>query len=144
MRFYELSLLVGLALGGLVGGSLALNGIILSTVGLALLAAAGRATIISIDAARPATLDESVLIRNDGAGAPDMSGWTLCDLLPNIYSFPAFTLAAGAEVRVWTTSGADDGANLFWNRGTAVWNNGGDTAILSDAHGVEQGRFSYP
>ena len=64
--------------------------------------------------------------------------------LANVFTFPSFTLPAGAEVRVWTKSGVDDGANLFWNRGTAVWNNGGDTAILRDAQGVEQARFSYP
>jgi phosphatidylserine/phosphatidylglycerophosphate/cardiolipin synthase-like enzyme len=106
---------------------------------------AGHATIVSIDAAPPIALEESVLIRNDGAGALDMDGWTLRDLtLTNVFTFPSFTLPAGAEVRVWTKSGADDGANLFWNRGTAVWNNGGDTAILRDAQGVEQARFSYP
>jgi hypothetical protein len=73
-----------------------------------------------------------------------MSGWTLRDLANATYTFPTFTLAAGAEVRVWTKSGADDGANLFWNRGAAVWNNSGDTAILRDAQGLEQARLSYP
>jgi phosphatidylserine/phosphatidylglycerophosphate/cardiolipin synthase-like enzyme len=104
----------------------------------------GHAAIVAIDANPPSALDESVLIRNDGAGALDMSGWTLRDLANTTYTFPTFTLPAGAEMRVWTKTGADDDANLFWNRASAVWNNGGDTAILRDAQGLEVGRFSYP
>ncbi len=104
----------------------------------------GHATLVSIDADPPATLDESVLIRNDGVGTLNMSGWTLRDLADNVYTFPSFTLPAGAEVRVWTKVGTDDGANLFWGRGVAVWNNSGDTAILRDVQGGEVGRFSYP
>jgi hypothetical protein len=61
------------------------------------------------------------------------------------YTFPAFTLAARAEVRVWTKAGGNDAANLYWGRAQAVWNNsGGDTAILHDASGSEVSRYSYP
>ena len=74
-----------------------------------------------------------------------MSGWTLRDLANTTYTFPAFTLAAGAEVRLWTRAGVNDTANLYWGGGQAVWNNtGGDTAILRDAGGGEVSRYSYP
>ena len=106
----------------------------------------GQAAIIAIDGNPPVSLDESVLIQNTGSAALDMTGYTLRDVasLPNIYTFPAFTLAPGAEVRVWVKIGTDDEANLFWNRSSAVWNNGGDTAILSDATGSEVSRLTYP
>lgn len=107
---------------------------------------AGRAQIIAIDAAPPVALDESVLIKNVGGAALAMAGYTLSDAAstPNTYTFPAFTLAAGAEVRVWVRAGADDAANLYWGRSAAVWNNSGDTATLRDAAGQEVSRYLYP
>ncbi len=91
----------------------------------------------------PDTLSEYVQIVNSGSGAVDMTNWTLRDLANNTYTFPAFTLAGGATVRVWTNSGTNDGANLYWGRAQAVWNNTGDTAILRDAQGGEVNRYSY-
>jgi len=73
-----------------------------------------------------------------------MASWTLRDLANNAYTFPSLTLAAGAEVRVWTKAGTDDAANLYWGRAQAVWNNTGDTAILRDAVGTEVARLTYP
>ena len=86
---------------------------------------------------------EYVRIRNNGSSAVTLTGWTLRDLANTVFTFPAFTLAAGAEVRVWVRAGVDDAANLYWGRGSAVWNNDGDTAILRDANGIEVARFSY-
>lgn len=91
-----------------------------------------------------AATDEYVTITNSGGGPADLSGWTLSDLAGNTYTFPAFTLAAGAEVRVWTKAGTDNAGNLYWGRGTAVWNNsGGDTATLRDAGGALVDSYSY-
>jgi hypothetical protein len=88
--------------------------------------------------------DEYVTIRNAGGSAADLSGWTLRDLAGNTYTFPAFALAAGAEVKVWTKAGTNDSANLYWGRGTAVWNNtGSDSASLRDAGGAEVDSYSY-
>lgn len=104
----------------------------------------GQAAILAIDAAPPIALDEHVRIGNIGSAPLDMTGWTLSDLAGNTYTFPAFALAAGAEVRVWVKPGIDDTANLYWGRASPVWNNSGDTAILRDAGGAELARFSYP
>lgn len=87
---------------------------------------------------------EYVVIRNTGGSAADLAGWTLRDLANNAYTFPSFSLAVEAEVRVWTRTGGNDAANLFWGRTQAVWNNTGDAAILRDAAGVERARFAYP
>jgi hypothetical protein len=85
-----------------------------------------------------------VLIRNQNDGPVDLAGWTLRDADgKHSYTFPSFTLPAGGEVRLWSSSGADDQANLFWGNRGAVWNNTGDTAILLDASGNEVARFPY-
>jgi endonuclease G len=87
---------------------------------------------------------EYVLIRNEGGSSVSMGNWTLRDLANTTFTFPAFTLAAGAEVRVWTKGGVNDAGNLFWGRSQPIWNNsGGDTAILRDAGGNEVSRYSY-
>lgn len=87
---------------------------------------------------------EYVRISNSGDTPVDLTGWTLRDQASkHTYTFPAFTLAPGAEVQLWTKRGEDDAANLFWGSRSAIWNNEGDTAILSDADGDEVARFSY-
>jgi hypothetical protein len=87
---------------------------------------------------------EYVLLRNAGQEATALMGWTLRDEAGAIYTFPSFTLAAGADVRVWVKAGADDGASLYWGRTQPVWNNTGDTVTLRDTSGVEVSRFTYP
>lgn len=86
---------------------------------------------------------EYVRLRNSGGAPATLTGWTLRDLANNTYTFPSFTLAAGAEVLVWVKAGADDGSNLYWGRSQAVWNNAGDSAILRDSGGAEVDRFDY-
>jgi hypothetical protein len=44
---------------------------------------------------------------------------------------------------VWTGQGSDDLPNLYWGRRAAVWNNTGDSAILSDERGQIIARFQY-
>lgn len=78
---------------------------------------------------------EYVLIRNRGNAEQVMTSWGLTDESNNTFIFPEFTLPAAGEVRVWVTSGTDTATDLFWGRGSAVWNNGGDSAILTDANG---------
>lgn len=86
---------------------------------------------------------ELVLLRNTGAAPAELGGWTLRDEAGNVYTFPARTLAPGAELRVWVKAGTDDAANLYWGRAQPVWNNTGDTATLRDAAGVEQAVYRY-
>ena len=93
--------------------------------------------------------DEHVLIVNKGDAAATLTGWTLRDARvhvrrPFVYTFPSFVLDAGREVKVWTGEGVDDAGNLHWGRESAVWNNDGDTAVLTDATSHEISRYSYP
>ena len=86
---------------------------------------------------------EFLLIQNDRTVAVDLAGWTLRDLADHVFTFPAFTLAPGHDVRVWTGIGMNDPGNLFWGRRQAIWNNTGDVAMLRDAAGTEISRFAY-
>lgn len=72
-----------------------------------------------------------------------MTGWYLRDNYGWGYTFPQFTLAPRATVRVRTGCGTNSTADLYWCKdGTAVWNNDGDTVFLFDAEG-NPARCSY-
>lgn len=87
---------------------------------------------------------EYVRIQNNTGRAIDLTGWTLHDGADkHVYTFPAFRLATGAEVRIWSKAGANDAANLYWGSNSPIWNNTGDTARLLDAGGKEISRYSY-
>ena len=79
-------------------------------------------------------MEESV--RNTRSGghmaAAELSGWTLEDAANYRYTFPVFTLAAGATVTVWVKMGTGAGSESFSGRGSAVWNNDGDMAVVRD------------
>lgn len=82
--------------------------------------------------------DEWVRIANRGGSAVDLTGWVLKDTsASHRYAFPSgFVLEAGASVTVRTGCGTDSSTDLHWcNEGSAVWNNGGDTAFLLDPSG---------
>ena len=80
--------------------------------------------------------DEWVDVTNDGSAILDMSGYTLADEAGNAYTFPnSFGLDAGATVRVHTGDGTDTTTDLYWGRGSGIWNNDGDTAYVFDDNG---------
>ena len=79
--------------------------------------------------------DEYVVIKNLGDTAVDLTGWTLRDEAGHTFTFPRFTLDAGATVTVHTGSGINTETHLYWGKSRAVWNNDHDTAYLYDSHG---------
>lgn len=87
---------------------------------------------------------EYVLLGNTGGRPADLSGWTLEDEAGARYTFPAVTLAPGAELRIWTGAGSDGDGSLYWGRAQPVWNNGGDTATLRDAAGALVASLAFP
>ena len=87
---------------------------------------------------------ETVTIENTGDSAVDMSGWTISDAADNSYTIPdGFVLDAGASVTLHTGSGTDSETDLYWNRGSSVWNNGGDTVIITNTEETEVLREDY-
>jgi len=80
--------------------------------------------------------DERVKITNDGDSAVDMTGYTLSDAAGHEQTFSdGFTLDPGASVWVHSGDGTDDADDRYADFGSEVWNDGGDTATLSDADG---------
>ncbi|MGM0718804.1 MAG: lamin tail domain-containing protein, partial [Halobacteriota archaeon] len=88
--------------------------------------------------------DEYVVFENTGDEAIDLSGWTVKDEAAHSYEFPqGFTLDAGATVTLRTGSGTDTDTELYWGSGSPIWNNAGDTVILSNADGEHVLEVSY-
>jgi len=96
--------------------------------------------ITSVNFAAPSPEKENlegewVEITNKDTAPQSLTGWTLEDEGNHTYTFPEFSLNAGASVKVHTGEGTDTSRDLYWNRSTSVWNNGGDVATLKDASG---------
>lgn len=79
---------------------------------------------------------EYVIIRNAGLQPVVLTGWTLRDALPTVYTFGTFTLGAGKTVVVRTGKGTNSATTRHWGMGRYVWNNPGDKAVLRNAAGV--------
>lgn len=88
---------------------------------------------------------ERVVIANRAALPVDMTGWTLRDdaTNANVFTFPQFVLATGAEATIWVKSGTNSSTDLFWGRSQAVWNNDGDVAYLRTLSGFEIDACAY-
>jgi competence protein ComEC len=95
---------------------------------------------VSADAAgadRDNLNDEYVVLENTGETTVDLGGWTLTDAADHTYTFPdGVTLAAGEQLTVHTGSGTDTETDLYWGRGSPVWNNDGDTIIIRTTDGT--------
>lgn len=89
--------------------------------------------------------DEYVDFENRSGGSVDMAGWTVEDEAGYTYTVPdGFSLADGATVRLHSGSGSDSSTDLYWGRGSPVWNNGGDTVTLADDSGAIVQVREYP
>jgi competence protein ComEC len=88
--------------------------------------------------------DEYIVLENTGDGPLDLSGWTVQDAAGATYTIPdGTTLEAGATVTIHTGSGTDTEIDLYWGSGSPVWNNGGDTVMVTNANGDEVLREEY-
>lgn len=90
--------------------------------------------------------EEWIEISNAGDGLVDMTGWGIKDeSASHRYRFPSgFVLAPGEAVTVYTGCGEDFDRNLYWcQTGSAIWNNDGDTAFLTDPNGNTHHLWSY-
>jgi endonuclease YncB( thermonuclease family) len=82
--------------------------------------------------------EEWVEVVNRGGRPVDLTGWGVRDeSASHRYRFPdGFRLGAGSTVRLRTGCGRDSATDLHWCiAGSAVWNNDGDTAFLTDPRG---------
>jgi hypothetical protein len=89
--------------------------------------------------------DEYIVYENTGDAPLDLSGWTVTDSSDTTYTFPdGFTLAPGEQVTLYTGSGTNTDAKLYWGRATEVWNDGADTMTVRNADGEVVLQRSYP
>jgi hypothetical protein len=88
---------------------------------------------------------EFVLLANRGAEPVSLTNWRLENAAspPHVFTFPPFTLAAGAQINIWTGRGTNSEINFYWDSTTAIWNNNGDTANLYDDQGRLVDRCVY-
>ncbi|WP_424353537.1 lamin tail domain-containing protein [Methanosarcina mazei] len=80
--------------------------------------------------------DEWVKISNTGSSSVSLSGWKIKDDgSKHTYTFPSYTLSPGVTVTVYTEKGTNSATELYWQLGSPIWNNDGDTAYLYDDNG---------
>lgn len=83
------------------------------------------------DRGASALANEVVVLRNAGHEPVDLAAYTLSDRAGHTYSFPeGAAVAPGRSVRVHTGAGTDTERDYYWDAGTPVWNNRGDTVLL--------------
>jgi micrococcal nuclease len=90
--------------------------------------------------------EEWIRISNAGDGLVDMTGWGIKDeSASHRYQFPpGFVLAPAEAVTVYTGCGENFDKDLYWCKtGSAIWNNDGDTAFLTDPNGNTHHLWSY-
>ncbi|WP_231188414.1 lamin tail domain-containing protein [Haladaptatus sp. DYF46] len=87
--------------------------------------------------------DEYVVFKNTGSTSIDLSGWTVTDESGKTYTFSSLTLSPSQTVTLHSGSGSDTSGDVFWDRSTAVWNNGGDTVLISDSSGSSVATKAY-
>jgi competence protein ComEC len=82
--------------------------------------------------------DEYIVFANTGEEALNLSGWTISDAAGRTYTVPAgVTIDPGATIRLHTGSGEDTQTDLYWGSGSPVWNNDGDSVIVTNSEGIQ-------
>jgi hypothetical protein len=90
------------------------------------------------------TLDAEVaVVKFDGEGQLNLSGWQLKDSDGNTFTFPQITLYPNGAVQVHTSAGTGTVIDLYWNMGVPVWQSGED-AKLYDAQGSLRTVYRVP
>lgn len=88
--------------------------------------------------------DEYVIFENTGNQPLDLSGWTIADEAGHTYTVPeGVVLNADATVALHSGNGSDTATKLYRDASGPVWNNGGDTIIVTNADGEEVLRETY-
>lgn len=80
--------------------------------------------------------NEFIEISNFCDEVVDMTEWKLLDKAEHEFIFPKYSLRPRQSVSIWTKIGKDTETELFWNKGTPIWNNTQDCAYLRTNNGV--------
>jgi hypothetical protein len=103
----------------------------------------GLVQIVSVVGA--GTLDaEAVVVRYNGEGELDLTGWHLKDASGRAgYTFPPFKLFKGGAVQIHSNSGTNTAIDLYWGQQAAVWQSG-KAVLLTDPSGQAQDSYPVP
>ena len=104
--------------------------------------APGQVQIVSVIGAGTANV-ESVVVKYNGDGELDLTGWHLKDGAGHSYTFPPFRLFKNGAVQVHTQGGTDTAIDLFWGQRQAVWQSG-QAVLLTDPEGQAQDSYPVP
>ena len=91
--------------------------------------------------------NEYVRLRNDGAGAADLAGWTVRDeSSSHRFVFPPNTTIGPGDSITLRSGCGDSGGDLFWWEcdHDPVWSNDGDMVLVLDPFGNVATRHRYP
>ena len=80
--------------------------------------------------------DEYIVFENTGDDPLDVSGWTVADDAGHTYTIPDdVTIGSEATLTLRTGSGTNTETELYWGSGSPIWNNNGDTVIVTTDDG---------
>ena len=80
--------------------------------------------------------DEYIVFENSGSEELDLSDWTVADAAGREYTMPSdMALDAGETIMLHTGEGTNTDEDLYWGSGSPVWNNDGDTIIVTNNQG---------
>ena len=88
--------------------------------------------------------DEYIVFENAGSSTLDLSGWTIADEADHTYYVPdGVELGPGETITLYTGSSSDSNTELYWGSDSAIWNNGGDTIVVSNGAGSVVLKYEY-
>ena len=74
--------------------------------------------------------DEYFTLKNACQYPIGITSWTVQDNSTHIFTFSNFNLNINAGVTVHTGSGSNTSTELYWGKGSSIWNNDGDMLYL--------------
>jgi hypothetical protein len=86
---------------------------------------------------------EAVVVKYNGEGELDLTGWHLKDTRGTSYTFPPFKLFKNGAVQVHSESGTNTAIDLYWGQRQAVWQSG-EAVLLTDPSGAAQDSYPVP
>jgi len=88
--------------------------------------------------------DEYIVFENTGDTSLDLTAWTVQDESGATYTFPGGSvLDSGETVTLRTGSGDDTATERYWGSERPIWNNAGDTVIVTNVDGEQVLAQSY-
>ncbi len=102
----------------------------------------GEVQIVSVIGAGTLNV-EAVVVKYNGEGELDLTGWHLKGTSGDSYTFPPFKLFKNGAVQVHTQSGTNTAIDLYWGQRQAAWKSG-EAILLTDPQGEAQDSYPVP